>query len=504
MKNNKKLFNVLQELFKVLFYLFKLFFKGLILTLKVIIKIIPLFFGFLGAVVNRFKKLFRFSITFKITTVYAFIFALLLLGSSIIILLGFRFYLFEQVRQEIKGNSQDTGYVVGWSAVIPENQLSLTAEREKIIITVFDENKDILYSTGATERKVRFYPYFDTPVIKNTEDKQIVVFNSLINQNNMPLYIQITKDLDLENMYIRILFIVLMVVNGLSVLTAILIGSKVSKKMLSPIETMTKTVKSITINNLDKRLDVSGAHDELKELAQTFNKMIDHIQGSYDRQNQFVSDASHELRTPISVIQGYANLLDRWGKDDRKVLEESISAVKSESENMKDLTEKLLFLARADKNLLKFEKEDFIINDLIDEIVKETKLIDTAHQIISDASKEIQIFADRKALKQAIRVFVDNSIKFTPSGGEIKISLYPQRKHLVITIEDTGIGIPKEDTPNIFDRFYRSDKSRSKDTGGHGLGLTIAKWIIDNHNGRIDIKSTVDVGTKISINLPYK
>ncbi|MBU3192098.1 HAMP domain-containing histidine kinase [Clostridium bowmanii] len=281
-------------------------------------------------------------------------------------------------------------------------------------------------------------------------------------------------------------------------------GSKASKKMLLPIKDMTKTTKAISINALETRLNVSVSHDELKDLAETINKMLDGIQNSYEQQNQFVSDASHELRTPISVIQGYANMLYRWGKDDKEVLEESITAIKGEAEDMQLLVEKLLFLARSDKNTQKIEKAGFYVNELVDEIIKETILIDTLHEIKTDSNEKVSIYADKKLLKQALRVFIDNSIKYTPKGGTIILNSYIKKKNLMIEIIDTGVGIPKEDLPFIFNRFYRCDKSRAKESGGTGLGLSIAKWIIGKHNGSIIVESRPEIGTKISIGLPMK
>ncbi|MTK10797.1 MAG: HAMP domain-containing histidine kinase [Clostridiaceae bacterium] len=302
--------------------------------------------------------------------------------------------------------------------------------------------------------------------------------------------------------YLSILGAILAACNIIGLIIIIIIGSRASKKFLSPVETMTKTVKEISINALDKRLDVRGSKNELKDLAKTFNDMLDRIQKSVDQQNQFVSDASHELRTPISVIQGYVNLLNRWGKNDKEILEESILAIKSESENMKDLVEQLLFLARGDKNTQKIEKQNFMLNELIQEILKETKLIDSAHQIENEYSQEVEINADRKLIKEAVRIFVDNSIKYTPEGGTIKLDSYKKDDKAIITIGDTGTGISSEDLPYIFDRFYRADKSRTKTSGGTGLGLAIAKWIIDNHNGIVDVWSKPDIGTIIKITLP--
>ena len=302
--------------------------------------------------------------------------------------------------------------------------------------------------------------------------------------------------------YIYILGTILVIFNIIGIISIIIISSRTSKRLLSPIYYMTNTVKEISINDLHKRLDVSGSKDELKDLAKTFNDMLDRIQNSVELQNQFVSDASHELRTPISVIQGYANLLDRWGKDDRQVLEESVSAIKSESENMKVLVENLLFLARGDKNSQKINKEKFPISELISEVLKETKLIDSHHNILTEKNEEFIINADKNLIKESIRIFIDNSIKYTPFNGTIKLNSYKKNNKAVIIIEDTGIGIPKDDIPHIFNRFYRVDKSRTKKDGGTGLGLAIAKWIIDNHKGTIHVDSTLNVGTTIKIELP--
>ncbi|MDW8800491.1 HAMP domain-containing sensor histidine kinase [Clostridium sp. A1-XYC3] len=304
--------------------------------------------------------------------------------------------------------------------------------------------------------------------------------------------------------YLSILGTILIVCNITGLVIIAVIGARASKKFLSPVDTMTKTVKEISINALDKRLDVKGSKNELKDLAKTFNEMLDRIEISVEQQNQFVSDASHELRTPISVIQGYANLLDRWGKDDKEVLQESISSIKSEAENMKELVEKLLFLARSDKHTQKIEKQPFMMDELIEEILRETKLIDISHHIESDYNEKFTLFADRKLVKEALRIFIDNSIKYTPEEGTIKVDSYVKSTTAVVTIGDTGIGISENDLPNIFNRFYRADKSRTKSSGGTGLGLSIAKWIIENHNGKIDVWSKIDIGTVIRIELPLR
>lgn len=302
--------------------------------------------------------------------------------------------------------------------------------------------------------------------------------------------------------HIMLLGATLLIFNSLGVIIILIIGSQISKKLLFPIQTMTKTVKEMSVNVLDKRLDVHGAKDELKDLAQTFNDLMDRLQLAFEQQNQFVSDASHELRTPISVIQGYSDLIARWGKDDRQVLEEAITAIQGEVENMKELIANLLFLARGDKNTQPVEMTSFYLNELIEEILKETNLIDTQHEILNQYNDNILLEADRRLIKQAIRILMDNSIKYTPPGGEIILNGYLKNNQAIISLEDSGIGISPQYLPFIFNRFYRIDKSRNKQSGGTGLGLAIAKWIIDKHNGKIRVWSDLGAGTVIRVELP--
>jgi signal transduction histidine kinase len=265
---------------------------------------------------------------------------------------------------------------------------------------------------------------------------------------------------------------------------------------------MTRIARSISAGDLTTRLDPVDSHDELRDLTLTFNEMLDRLQGSFEQQNTFVSDASHELRTPISVIQGYTNLLQRWGTTDPAVLEESIDAIESEADYMKGLVEKLLFLARADKKNMRVESAPFALHELIDEVVKESRLIDSKHQFSSERNDVIMFNGDQALIKQALRIFIDNSIKFTPEGGSICLNSSLNGKRAVITVEDTGIGIAPDDLPHIFNRFYKSDKSRSREVGGAGLGLSIGKWIIEQHKGEIRVESTLHQGTKIIVSLP--
>lgn len=467
---------------------------------------------------NLIKKL-RFSITFKITTVYAIILTKILLLLNVAVFSGFLIYLVKSADNIMSKDFQIISSFLENSIDVPKKDIDKLSYLDNIEISIFNENHKVIYTTVSDNTTVVFYDKSNSNKILNLNSNSMLIkysssvnsqykpalaFNKVFKWNSNNVYIQITNRLLKEAVYVGVLLVALLSSTIVLIIIILMIGSRASRKMLKPVETMTRTVKNISINALDTRLNVSGSQDELKDLAETFNDMLDRIQKSYEQQNQFVSDASHELRTPIAVIQGYANLLDRWGKDDPEILEESIGSIKSEADNMKNLIDKLLFLARGDKNSQSIEKEDFNIDELIEEIVKETKLINDSHEILYETKEKIIINADRKLIKEALRIFIDNSIKYTPKGGKVKVGCYLQKNKAAIYVEDNGIGIPKEDLPNIFNRFYRADKSRTKQTGGTGLGLAIAKWIIMKHKGIIQVQSMIDVGTKMVIFLPLR
>ncbi|MBP1568578.1 MAG: hypothetical protein J6U36_08065, partial [Oscillospiraceae bacterium] len=300
-------------------------------------------------------------------------------------------------------------------------------------------------------------------------------------------------------------------------------GSRVRKK-LAPLNRLAATAQLISSANFEgdsfhaledalEKIDasqtdchLSTGNTELQGIESAINNLIDRMKQSYVQQARFVSDASHELRTPISVIQGYANMLDRWGKEDEKVLEESISAIKTESESMSKLVEQLLFLARGDNGKNQLTMEDIDLSAMMQELYDEYLMVDPAHEfILKNEGAPVIAYGDYAMIKQTARILTDNAVKYTPEGNEIYFSAYTDEKGVpVFEVQDTGIGIAPEDLPKVFERFYRADDARNRKTGGTGLGLSIAKWIVDRHGGHFDIKSYPDAGTRFSVFLPVK
>ena len=256
------------------------------------------------------------------------------------------------------------------------------------------------------------------------------------------------------------------------------------------------------IENVDPEGAINLNDKDLLGIEQAVNHLIERLQDSYRQQARFVNDASHELRTPIAVIRGYAGMLERWGRSDEKVLDESILAISNEAEHMNHLVEQLLFLARGDSGKTVLQKENIVLNELMKEIYEESFLIDEEHPYrFRDVEEIINIEADRALLKQAVRILVDNAAKYTEKNDEIILGVGrtdDDRPYLMV--QDTGIGMSQTDVEHMFERFYRADEARSYQ--GTGLGLSIAKWIVDRHGGHFEILSRTELGTRILIVLP--
>ena len=306
----------------------------------------------------------------------------------------------------------------------------------------------------------------------------------------------------------------------ISIFVALLLGYFVSRRLLNPVREIMDTAKSIEISNLSCRIPVSPAKDELSELSETFNRMLDRIQKGFRQQQQFVSDASHELRTPVTVIKGYSDMLARWGSEDKEALQEGLEAIRSEAVDMQELIEKLLFLARADQKRQIMHKENLAMAPLVEDVFRKLELTDGDHTHLLLANEPAEIVADKVAMKQMLRIFLENAVKYTPKGGQISLSARvvqlgeesskkepaSQRGQVLqITVSDTGIGIPKEAQDKIFDRFYRVDSSRSRQEnapGGTGLGLSIARWIAQEHDIDIQLESEVGQGSSFILQIP--
>ncbi len=312
----------------------------------------------------------------------------------------------------------------------------------------------------------------------------------------------------------------LIAAEGLVLLFQYFSGRKNAQRLLWPLEKMAITTQQLTKEKLDPQMlhqledalattsplspndKLRTGNKELQGLEKAINDLLTRMHNAYREQNRLVSDASHELRTPIAVIQGYADMLSRWDKEDKTVLDEGITAIKSEAEHMNRLVEQLLFLARGDsgKNQPVLCRVD--LTKLMKELFDEYQMItpDRRWRFVGDVP--VYTNGDPAMLKQAARILTDNAIKYTSPDDSITISTRMKDNVPCFEVQDNGIGIKQEDLARIFDRFFRSDSSRTRATGGNGLGLSIAKWIVDRHQGYFEIVSREDFGSRFTVMLP--
>jgi len=281
-------------------------------------------------------------------------------------------------------------------------------------------------------------------------------------------------------------------------------GYWISRRALAPVDEMTRNARQIGAQNLSQRLSVPEAGDELQRLAETLNKMIERLEAAFRKNAQFTGDASHELRTPVAVIRTAAELALRRNRAAADY-EEALRQILAEAERTTILIENLMTLARADSGTTGLQFASVDLAESLREACEEGRTLAEAREIrfhweLLDI--ETWVRGDASALRRLFLILIDNAIKYTPEGGEISVSLRTNGALATGEVRDNGLGITAEDLPNIFERFYRADKSRSREIGGAGLGLAIAKWIADAHSASIQVESAPGQGSVFRVQMP--
>ena len=458
-------------------------------------------------------RYFYVRISTKITLLYAAILFFVLILSTAILGIGAYIYFYRQAEVDLdrsiqhvmsnieSGNATEAKF---WfeGPVIPGVIVRITDNTGHIILdtdTHFPSIERIEQGRVTT-------PIWANPDMEVSEFQGGAVYHArrYIEYGGIPYQVHFFRTIMTEKDFFSSLQRLIFYTVAIGFVLALLAGHFISRRILKPIREFTWTARSIEVERLGRRLDVPRARDELSELARTFNRMLDRLQEGFSQQQRFVSDASHELRTPLTVILGYSDMLSRWGREDKNILDEGITAIRSEAENMQQLIEKLLFLARADQKRQAVNKEAVDLAELLADTIEKMHTVTTSHEVTLGRNDPATVSADPVLLRQLLRIFLENSVKYTPPGGHIHA--YSIRSNdgssVTVTLTDDGIGIAPEHQARIFDRFYRVDSSRTKETGGSGLGLSIARWIAERHDIKLVLKSAVDEGTTITLNIP--
>ncbi|MDR3584792.1 MAG: HAMP domain-containing sensor histidine kinase [Desulfosporosinus sp.] len=310
--------------------------------------------------------------------------------------------------------------------------------------------------------------------------------------------LQAVVDLEDVELAQTVLLRQLMWLGGSALLLAAIGGYILSRQVLAPLEDFNREISLLTANDLNRRLPSRGNGDELDLLGRNFNHMLERLEGSFKQQKQFVANASHELRTPLMVIRGHADILQRWGAEDPAIVRDSATVVVDETKMMTRLVENLLTLAREELHL------SLVALNLTELIIESSKGLPFLRSFVVnyDLLPDIELRGDALYLKQLLRIILENAGKYVPSGGEIRIGLQSDEDNVKILIEDNGPGLPPDALEVIFDRFYRVDQARSRRISGHGLGLSIAKRIVDAHGGRIWAENLEPHGARFCVVLP--
>lgn len=282
-------------------------------------------------------------------------------------------------------------------------------------------------------------------------------------------------------------------------------GYWLSTRALSPVDEISRTAQRISIENLADRLPVSQTGDQLQRLSETLNAMLARLDAAVRRITQFTADASHELRAPVSLIRTTAEVAvqrkDRTAEEYFRALEEILE----ESERTSEVVDSLMLLARADSGKETFECAGADACAVVREAADQGERLARNYGLAFEVglpNTPVPIQADSSALRRALLILIDNAVKYTPTGGSIRVNLEKSKDFALVSVSDTGIGIARADLAHIFDRFWRADKARSREEGGAGLGLSIAKWIVEMHRGSIDVKSDLGKGSTFNLRVP--
>ena len=375
-------------------------------------------------------------------------------------------------------------------------------------VQVFGTNRKEIFRTQS---------WNDGELIGNDSKTQIKKLKNgqTIFQTSMPIisnksrvligYLAITNRLDnlkqlkeeLNQLALSILFV--------SAIIAIVLGYLLSNQMTKPIKKIQEIISSISEENIStKRIKVSEKNDEFAIVSEHFNELLDKISFYIEQQKHFVEDVSHELRTPVAIVEGHLKLLNRWGKDDPEVLEESLQASLIELRRMKTLVQEMLDLSRAPQVKEQYKDATTNVTDVVKQVVHNFEVLypDFTFVFDDDLKRDLWIPIYLNHLEQVVIILMDNAVKYSLNRKEIIMSLSKGEEHVEIAVQDFGMGMSEEDCKKVFSRFYRVDKARSREKGGNGLGLSIAKELIESYEGEISVTTLLDHGSIFKIMLP--
>jgi heavy metal sensor kinase len=375
------------------------------------------------------------------------------------------------------------------------------------VLQVADRNGNWLYRSASTNRYEipRSQEASGVPSTLVLNDAPLRVLSAEIQVGDQSYFTQAAAPLD---DFFRALhrFATLLVVSiPILLLGAAAGGYWISRRALAPVDQITQTARSISVQSLSSRLIVPQTGDELQRLSETLNSMLERLEAAFKKIIQFTADASHELRTPVAVMRTRTELSLRKPRS-LEEYRDTVAQVHSELEKTSELVERLMLLARADYGVEALQLSIADLGAIVHEVCSQARMLAEVKKISFGEQipgEPLCVKADAHALRRLFLILIDNAIKYTSEGGHVDVVLGKEKGFAIGEVRDTGIGIAPEHLPNVFERFYRADKARSRESGGVGLGLSIGRWIAEAHGGTIDVQSSLGGGSIFRLRLPW-
>ncbi|ANB60307.1 HAMP domain-containing sensor histidine kinase [Anoxybacteroides amylolyticum] len=369
-------------------------------------------------------------------------------------------------------------------------------EKGNVVVSVSNHVSVSLFPAGKPEKLEVNYHLVD--------DERSVILRKPLHVSRINGTIEVVRHLVKFQQMINTIFFIMTFIGMVAMFMSASFGRFIANHFVGRLQAVTNTMRNIKKNGFEERIDVPAANDEMSQLMAMFNEMMDEIEHSFRQQKQFIEDASHELRTPIAILEGHLSLLKRWGKHNPEILEESLEAAVQEVYRLKKLVLELLDLSHAEALAIPLEFQPTAPKEAAEQIIKNFRVLHPSFRfsIIDEVGEKVLVRIAKHHLEQLLLILLDNAVKYSQHEKEIIIRLKEEGKYVSISVRDKGIGIPRDELEKVFLRFYRVDKARSREKGGVGLGLAIAKEIVDKYGGQIVMESEVGVGTTVELFLP--
>jgi heavy metal sensor kinase len=352
----------------------------------------------------------------------------------------------------------------------------------------------------STERALKGEIVYET--IEDANPRLRMITMPILDNKKITSIVQVGSSLADFDETMRKLLIIMIISIPTSISVTIIVGYFMARKSLKPVDQIRKAAVKISSSNLDERIDIKGRKDELGRLAETFNAMIARLKDSFQRINQFSIDVSHELKTPLTILKGETEVVlrkERGNEEYKNLLQSNLEEI----DRMARIIDDLLLLSKADTKDMKLNIENISLRDLVAEVCMNMKIFADSKEIVLvvDELADVRIVGDELKLRRMLWNIMENGIKYTSKGGVVNVSSYTNNGYVCINVKDNGMGISGDDIKYIFDRFYRADRSRKRESGS-GLGLSISKWIAEAHKGVIEVASQPSKGSQFLIKLP--